>query len=78
MAHARLAKPMMPPVLRPVRCDHCDEAVGRNEPILIIDGEHGHWTTLSAERISSCAEVFHRVCFETVRDSGTVSWLRGV
>ena len=61
-----------------VRCDHCDKLIGENEPILVIDRDHGHWTTLTAECVSRFAEVFHRSCFARVRESGTLAWLRDV
>jgi hypothetical protein len=61
-----------------VRCDHCDKLIGENEPILVIDRDRGHWTTLAAERGLPFAEVFHTGCFASVRESGTLDWLRDV
>ena len=61
-----------------VRCDHCDKLICETEPILVIEHDRGHWTTLTAERVSRSAEVFHRSCFARVRESGTLDWLLGV
>jgi hypothetical protein len=52
--------------------------IGENEPILVIDRDRGHWTTLTAERGLPFAEVFHTGCFASVRESGTLDWLRDV
>lgn len=64
--------------MQAIKCDHCDELIAEDELILVIDGDDGRWTTLAAERVSSSTEVFHRICFHRVRESGTIEWLRGV
>lgn len=61
-----------------VLCDHCDGVIGKHEPILIIEGERGRWTSLVAESEPPHGETFHHACFQKLRDAGTVPWLKGV